>query len=285
MSPVAVWPAAFLSLAAAALLLPGAISPVGARGLIDVSRASEPAPDAGASRSGRLMRGSTGMLIAAVVSALLLAASPQVLRGPRVGVTVIVVLGAGTALSMHRRAASRRRLERLRAGAGRACELLVAELAAGSPPDIALQRVAASHRPIDSVVAASQLGSDVAQAMRRLAAGIDAPTWARVADAWEISQRSGAGLSTVLAQVAAAERDAQSQRRLVQQELADARATAVLMAVLPWLLVGAGSLGDGGAWSFVTGTWPGVISAGLGCLCAAVGLIWMERIERAGTAR
>ena len=203
---------------------------------------------------------------------------------PQIGFAAVVAACALAALALRRRAVERQRARTRAAAAGAACELLVGELAAGTPPLVALRRVSLTEPMLESVAGAAVMGGDVPAALRQLAAVWRIGSWERVADGWEVSTRTGAGLTGVLAQVATAERDAMARRRLVQQELAEAQATARLMAVLPWILVAAGSLGGGGALSFLVGSWIGVISAAGGCTLAVTGLFWLERIERQGTA-
>ena len=204
------------------------------------------------------------------------------IASPRLGLAVTVGACLLAALALRRRAAGRDAARRRAVAAGAACELLVGELTAGTPPTTALRRVAVAEPMLGAVAGAAAMSGDVPAALRRLALDSGVASWERVADAWEVSARSGAGLTGVLAQVAASERDATARRRLVQQEMAEAQATARLMAVLPWLLVGAGSLGGGGALTFLTGSWIGVGSAAVGCALATAGLFWLERIEREG---
>ncbi len=99
-----------------------------------------------------------------------------------------------------------------------------------------------------------------------------------MAAAWQVSQESGAGLATVLAQVARTARERESTRHLVRGELASAQATARLVAVLPLgsLAMSAGIGGD--PWHFLLGTAVGLACLGAGCACAFAGLVWIDRI-------
>ena len=102
-----------------------------------------------------------------------------------------------------------------------------------------------------------------------------------LAAAWQVSQRSGAALTTSLGQVVESARARLLAGHLVRGELASARATARLVALLPLgtLAMSAGIGGD--PWSFLLGH-----PLGLGCLAAGTalvfaGLAWIDRIAAA----
>lgn len=159
------------------------------------------------------------------------------------------------------------------------CDLLAADLAAGRPPEAAL--AAGAHRwpPLAPVVEAMRLGADVPDAMRRLAAqrrGAADLRW--VAGAWQVAQHSGHGLSAALHRTADGLRARRRTRRLVDSELASARATARLVACLPLavLLMGSGTGSD--PWSFLLGTPVGWVCGALGLGLVALGLGWIERL-------
>jgi tight adherence protein B len=130
----------------------------------------------------------------------------------------------------------------------------------------------------EPVVATGRLGADVPSALRRLGAQAGAEGLREVASAWQLSQQSGAGLATALAQVAGTARQRQSTRHLVRGELASAQATARLVAVLPVasLAMSAGIGGD--PWHVLLGTPLGLACLALGALLIFAGLLWMDRI-------
>lgn len=164
-----------------------------------------------------------------------------------------------------------------------ACDLLAAELASGQPPGAALAAAGERWPPLRRAVEAHHLGADVPHALREVAAerpGAGDLVW--VAGAWQVAHQSGHGLAAALERTAAGLRARRRTRRLVESELASARATARLVACLPLavLLMGSGTGSD--PWGFLLGTPVGLtcLLAGLGLL--ALGLWWIERLaERA----
>ncbi|GAB3014094.1 hypothetical protein GCM10011376_08510 [Nocardioides flavus (ex Wang et al. 2016)] len=175
--------------------------------------------------------------------------------------------------------AARRRTAADQAAVLEVCDLLAADLAAGRPPEAALSAAAERWPPLVPVVDALRLGADVPDAMRRLASarkGAADLHW--VAGAWQVAQHSGHGLATALERTSRGLRARRRTRRLVDSELASARATARLVACLPVavLLMGSGAGSD--PWSFLLGTPVGWVCAAVGASLLVVGLWWIERL-------
>lgn len=203
---------------------------------------------------------------------------PLVVSGRRL-VLALVVLAAVLAVTQHvrrarRRSAAERRAEQVLL----ACEGLAADLTAGQPPSRALERAARDWPELAPVAAASDLGADVPEALRRLAALPGADRLQGVAAAWQVAHRSGAGLAGSVGRVARALQDERSTRRLVQSELAAARATARMMALLPllFLVLGSGLGGDPVGFLLDTPVGLGCLAGGLGL--AHLGVLWLDRI-------
>lgn len=165
------------------------------------------------------------------------------------------------------------------------CDLLAAELAVGRPPGAALRAAGHQWPPLGPVVEAFHLGADVPAALRSLARDRPGAADLRlVAGAWQVAHHSGHGLAAALARTSRGIRARRRTRRLVDSELASARATARLVALLPLavLLMGSGAGSD--PWGFLLTT-----PIGLACLASGLGLIglglwWIERLADAAAA-
>jgi tight adherence protein B len=159
------------------------------------------------------------------------------------------------------------------------CDLVAAELAAGRPPGAALAAAAERWPPLVAAVEAVRLGADVPDALRRIAEqhpGAADLRW--VAGAWQVAHRSGHGLASALERTAEGLRARRRSRRLVDSELASARATARLVACLPLavLVMGAGAGSD--PWTFLLTTPVGWVCLAAGVALIVLGLWWIERL-------
>ena len=161
------------------------------------------------------------------------------------------------------------------------CEALVGELRAGQPPVAGLEHCLDVWPDFEPVVGRGPARPPTCRPrcggwpVVRGAEGLR-----EIASAWQVSERSGAGLATALAQVAATARGRQDTRRLVQGELASAQATARLVAVLPVASLAMSAGIGGNPWHFLLGTPVGVACLGGGALFAFAGLLWIDRIAR-----
>jgi tight adherence protein B len=232
-----------------------------------------------------LSPGASSAGLGAVVVVAGAAGSIAVLDGVRV-VLALVSLAVLAAVSRELRrrrhvAAADRRADLVVA----LCEGLAADLRAGQPPGSAMAAAAEDWAELAPVAAAAQLGADVPQALRELAARAGAGQLRVVAAAWQVGHRSGAGLAGTLAAAADQLRAERATARVVATELAAAQATARLLAVLPVgvLLLGNGLGGD--PVGFLLDTPPGLV-----CLCAGLaleyaGLCWLAHIADQVTGR
>jgi tight adherence protein B len=194
---------------------------------------------------------------------------------------VLVAIGAAAA-AVGARLVARRRADRaeaaVRARVVELCATLHAELASGQAPAAALERAAADWPLLDAVTRTAQTGGDVPAALRALTDVPGAGDLRVVAAAWQVAHRTGHGLGDTVVRVGEELRAAEQTRRVVRGELASARATARLVAVLPVLalLMGSGSGAD--PWTFLVATPVGLacLAGGLGFLLA--GLTWIEAL-------
>lgn len=225
-------------------------------------------------RTGRRRLPPWALVVPGLAVALVLAGLP-----PRRLVLLVVVLASLADLARrfrrrrHRQAALRR--------AGRllvTCEALAADLQAGLPPLRALQGAAAEWSEFEPVLRAAEWGGDVPDAMRALAVLPGAGQSRVVAAAWQVAHRSGAGLAPSLTLAAQALREDRATAAVVETELAGARATAVLLALLPVGLLALGSGVGGDPVGFLIGTSPGLGCLALGLVLVHLGLAWIDAI-------
>lgn len=227
--------------------------------------------------AGRVRAGPVSSGVLAVVTGVVAAT----VDGTRLALALVVLASTAAVAVLARRAVHARAAERRRAQVVEVCEALVGELRAGQPPVAALEHCREVWPELDPVVMAARLGADVAAALRRLARTAGAEGLQEVAAAWQVSQRSGAGLATALGQVAATARARQSTRQLVRGELSSAQATARLVALLPVASL-AMSAGIGGhPWHFLLATSVGLGCLGAGVLLVFLGLLWIDVIAAA----
>ena len=292
--------------AAAALMAGGRPNPIAARlgrqlgvSVRDSSRSAGPGPEWPVSRRSWMSSGSVGEVglgsAGLRVLALRLAALPGwgrsmagslvgavagwLLAAPAGPIVGAVCVPAAIALDDRRRSrqASRRRTGEVVDG----CLALAGELGAGAPPHHALSVVAGDWPGLFALASRQALvGGDPATALRESARQPGAEALRAVAAAWEVSERTGARLSTVLAAVADSLRAEAAVRKEADAQLASVRATARLMAVLPVLTLALFSAGDGAAVGFLIGTPHGVLCLLLAAVFIAMGLLWVDRASR-----
>lgn len=199
---------------------------------------------------------------------------------PGQGLVLALLLAAAALAAAHigRRLRARRARELAARRVVEACEVIAAELSAGRPAGGALQEAAGGWAGLAPVAEAHLLGSDVAEALRRQATSPGAEDLRLVAAAWQVAHRSGHGLAAAVDRVARGLRARHRSRRVVESELASARATARLVAVLPLVALVMGSGAGGSPWAFLFGTPLGLVCLGAGLALGLVGLGWIERI-------
>lgn len=233
--------------------------------------------------------------VAAVVGALA--------AGPAVGLAAAVTALLFTRL-LHGRIAARRQRDEVDATV-EALAALTGELRAGGTPEAALRAGAAvaagasephppptgglTRRPtwavLDTAAATASLGGDVAAALATAAVecepGLGGPL-RRISAGWQVSERSGAPLGSVLARV---EDDLRATRRHARQldaQLAGPRATGMLLGLLPVLGIGLGVAMGAHPLGVLVDTGAGQLALVGGVCLDAVGVLWTAWLLRAG---
>lgn len=201
--------------------------------------------------------------------------------GPGAGAAVAIV-GATVVLVLRRRGRAAQAW-RQRQAVSDACGALAAEVAVGQAPVTALATVAAEFDVLADGAAQVALGGDPCAGWRGQAVTSGLAGLGRLAAAWEVCVTTGAPLAPSLDAVAQALRDDQELAHTVDQELAAARATGRVMALLPvvGLLLGYAMGGD--PVGFLLGTGWGQACLVVGVALACAGLLWSERlVDEAG---
>lgn len=159
-------------------------------------------------------------------------------------------------------------------------EGLAAELAAGQPTRSALTASAADLAvvPCPRAIAAARSGGDVAAALREDAEAPGARDLRALAACWEVAEHAGAGLSAAVDQVARALRESQAARAQLASEVAGARASARVLAVLPLLGLAIGQWIGADPVEWLFGSWSGRGVLAAGAVLQLVGMLWLRRI-------
>lgn len=239
-------------------------------------------------------RGGTGASVsrAAPPGSLLVASAAGGLLLAGLGLAVLTLVVAAALPRVHRaRRRARDRTEE-REHAVQACAALAAELRAGRPAGEALERAAEVARgpargALSGAAAAARWGGDVPGALSAGAAASAVPEVLRGLGAcWLVCTGAGSGLASAVERLADGLRARRAQERAVEAALAGARASAVLLSVLP---LGGVALAAG------LGAHPAHVllhtPLGIGCLVTgvgldALGLWWTGRlVSRAGGGR
>jgi tight adherence protein B len=194
---------------------------------------------------------------------------------------LLVVVTAARLVAQHRR---RRSARRTRADVAHACTVLASYLRVGQVPSAALAIAAADCEVLRDGHHAHSLGGDVVPIWRQQARRAGYGGLLELARAWQVSVDTGAPMSSTLAQVAASLSADQELIRVVDSELAAARATSKVMAALPLCGIGIGYLlgGDPARWLLAgPAGWACLLS---GVVLACAGVLWIEALARRASA-
>ncbi|MBR8742000.1 type II secretion system F family protein [Nocardiopsis sp. MG754419] len=154
------------------------------------------------------------------------------------------------------------------------CRVMSAELRAGQPPELALRVAAAEAGP--------HVGEPTDAESLRATARRQEGLWALayLAVCWEVASETGAGMATVVDDLAANLTEQEELRAEAAARTAGPRTTALMLSGLP--LVGlAMSAGLGGSpWQFLLTTPLGLLCLGGGLLLDVAGAWWTLRLVR-----
>jgi tight adherence protein B len=174
----------------------------------------------------------------------------------------------------------RRTALRVRAEIARACGALASYLRVGQVPSAALAIAAADCEVLREGHQTRTLGGDVVQVWRLQARREGHSGLLELARAWQVSTESGAPMSSTLDQVATSLAADQALTQVVNSELAAARATGKVMAILPGCGLGIGYLlgGDPARWLLAGPAGWACLLGGVALACA--GVLWIEALAR-----
>lgn len=193
---------------------------------------------------------------------------------------VVVTATASVGSRLRSRAATRRAVQ-----VARACDLIGSLVAIGHIPAKAVSIAAEDCAVLAPVAAAQRVGADVALALRASGVPPGAQGLVRLAQAWEVGERTGAPMGRALAAVADAVRRDHAVEQVVEAELAGPRASGQVLAVLPVLGLATGFAMGGEPLAFFATGWLGpaclVVGTGLACL----GVVWTEALVARATPK
>ncbi|WP_280315549.1 type II secretion system F family protein [Nocardia abscessus] len=200
--------------------------------------------------------------------------------GPFLAVGVV----AGTLGLRSRRAARDRRRNVERGHLLDALEAVIAELRVGAHPsaaaEVAAREVRGESAHAFAVGAArSRLGGSAAEGLRRPESPV-AVELSRVAGAWQVAEQHGLALAELLS---AARTDLAGRIRFhgrTTAALAGARATAAVLACLPFLGIALGQLMGASPVHVLFVSSAGTVLLPLGAALACAGLLWTDAITR-----
>lgn len=126
--------------------------------------------------------------------------------------------------------------------------------------------------------AALRMGGDVIEALRMDARTPGAEVLGQVAVCWQVSYDCGAGLAAGLAEVVDAEQAARAVRDELSAAVASAKASATVLALLPFIGLALGTALGANPLAWLLGTPQGWIVLAVGVGAEALGLLWSRRI-------
>jgi tight adherence protein B len=196
------------------------------------------------------------------------------------GGLVVITAAASVGSRLRSRVAGRRAVE-----VARACDLIGSLVAIGHIPARAVSIAAEDCAVLAPVAAAQRVGADVAVALRAAGEPPGAQGLVRLAQAWEVGERTGAPMGQALAAVAEAVRRDHAVEEVVEAELAGPRASGQVLAVLPVLGLATGFAMGGEPLAFFATGWLGPACLVIGTALACLGVVWSEALVARATPK
>lgn len=163
----------------------------------------------------------------------------------------------------------------------RAASSLALLLRTGMIPSAAIQEASRACDSLKPAAAASRLGADVVLALAEVARRPGHEGFSTLAAAWQVSLVTGAPMAPILNRVAEALRHESQVRAVIEAELAAARASSRIMAILPFVALLMGTLMGAGPMVFLGTHWMGEVLLFSGVALGVAGMVWTERLARA----
>lgn len=191
---------------------------------------------------------------------------------------------AGTIVLRRRRRNARRRIDEDSSALESALDVFVGELRTGAHPVVALRVAAAeAHGSVGTsfraVSARAVLGADVSAGLRSAATSSTRPAyWERLAVCWELAHMHGLPMAALMR---TAQRDIVERARFdaqVTAGMAGARATAAVLAALPFAGVALGEMIGAQPLRFLISGGAGGWLLMIGVTLTCCGLLWSDRI-------
>lgn len=226
-------------------------------------------------------------------------AAPRRLRGPVFGAVIAGVIAsvafgvgglyalgwtiaglavAATVIGLVWRGVGQRRARIASREVARAARMLAGQLRIGQVPAVALADAASDCPVLARAAMAAQVGGDVVMALSASAARPGCAGLVEVAAAWRLSEASGAPIADIIERTAQGLRERESAEAAVAIEIAGARTTGRVMAVLPLAGLGLGYASGSDPVRFLTAEPLGEALFVVGVLLAVAGVWWMERM-------
>lgn len=156
-----------------------------------------------------------------------------------------------------------------------------AEVRAGSSPTVALQL---ALQPFPQLCPRTQqvlsTDGDVAAALRLDAAASRQREWAALAAVWELTDRRGVSMVAVADRLAEHGRQLAAARRLLNAELAEARATVRVLAMLPVIGLALGTVLGANPVRWLVASSAGHIVVAVAVGFEVLGWLWVRALVR-----